>query len=257
MGQRQVLIARPLEQARNLAAAIGQAGGTSMLFPTLEIRPIALSTQAQTFLARLASYDIAVFISANAVSHGVGAVQARTAWPTGILTCAVGKATAQALREVGIAAREPTDGNDSEALLRMSELQTVKGKQVLVVRGVGGRELLAQTLRSRGAQVDIFECYERHMPAVDVGRLRTAITGDRIAAIVVSSVEALDNLLGLLDEQYLVMLRDCPVFVSHSRVAARAHEAGLKNAIVTPSGIDATVSALSAYFVLHQSSPHP
>jgi uroporphyrinogen-III synthase len=92
---------------------------------------------------------------------------------------AVGPGTARALQAHGLDSIITPDGQDSEALLALPQLADVAGKRVVIVRGVGGRALLADTLRARGAQVDFMECYRRMRPRADAGAAAGALARRR------------------------------------------------------------------------------
>ena len=191
-----VLVTRPRRQAAELIEAISARGGSAIGFPVIEILPRdrhAVVSDAD----ELHDPDIAIFVSSNAVHHGLDfSASARTA--------VVGPATAAALestgRNVDIAS---ADGYDSEHLLDQAALQEVSGKHVRIIRGVGGRELLADTLRDRGAVVDYLEVYERMAPnyaAEQIAELEQQWRAGAVNVVTVMSVESLANLVSLLPE---------------------------------------------------------
>jgi uroporphyrinogen-III synthase len=152
-----VLVTRPKEQAADLVAAIDAAGGHSIVFPVIEIAPRS-PQEIETELAGRANPDIVIFISRNAVEHGL-------AWSGDGAIAAVGPATAAAIEAAArIVDIRPASGFDSESLLEEPALREVRGKTIRIIRGSGGRELLATTLRERGAEVDYLEVYARRLP---------------------------------------------------------------------------------------------
>ena len=76
-----ILVTRPAHQAGNLAATIRAAGGTPVLFPVLEIRDVKDPLPLLDLIARLDEFDLAVFVSPNAVEKGLDAVNSRRSWP--------------------------------------------------------------------------------------------------------------------------------------------------------------------------------
>ncbi len=226
---------------------IEQAGGTPVLFPTIEIQPVEESAETRGMLNQLEQYDYAIFISANAVRHAMAKV--RGAWPEGVAALAVGEATAQALREHGLSRiLTPEKGSDSEALLRLPVLQHVENKKLLIVRGLGGRELLAATLRGRSAQVDYLECYRRVLPATDPVPILQRFARSGIQAIAINSGEGLENLFTLLGEPGYAYLCASVMFVMHPRIAEHAREKGVRQIVVIPPGDQALVDGLIAHF---------
>jgi uroporphyrinogen-III synthase len=175
-----VLVTRPKEQAADLVAAIDAAGGHSIVFPVIEIAPRS-PQEIETELAGRANPDIVIFISRNAVEHGL-------AWSgDGAIVVDI----------------RPASGFDSESLLEEPALREVRGKTIRIIRGSGGRELLATTLRERGAEVDYLEVYARRLPDYaepEIDAVRGQLEAGEIGAVVVMSVESLHNLLALLPE---------------------------------------------------------
>ncbi len=147
-----VVVMRPQPAADRLAGKLEQAGFVALAAPALEIvarGPVTLPTVAP---------DLVVFVSAAAARHGVGVVAGRLRDSTTVL--AVGESTAAELAGSGLQAKFPEDAR-SEGLLAIPELADPAGRNVWIVRGVGGREHLADSLRDRGATVSYVEVYKR------------------------------------------------------------------------------------------------
>ncbi|WP_153145269.1 uroporphyrinogen-III synthase [Dechloromonas sp. H13] len=245
-----IVVTRPRAQAAPLAEGIAALGGEPLIFPLLEIAAAADPQPLAAAVARLADYALAVFISPNAVDYSLPAILARGAWPAGLLPAAVGQGTVQALAAHGVAGCiAPSERFDSEALLALPELagERVAGRRVAIFRGDGGRELLADTLRERGAEVDCIACYRRSGPPGGVAPLLAAWRAGRLDALTVSSSEGLRHLVDLLDAEGRAWLQKTPVFVPHARIAENARALGLSNIILT-AGADAGILAgLGAY----------
>jgi uroporphyrinogen-III synthase len=237
-----IVVTRPRDQAAHLAQSIEQAGGIPLLFPLLDITAVQNTGTLYEQIARLAQFNLAIFISPNAVHYGISAIRAAAGeLPPYIKIATVGQGSAKALRESGIAhVTAPTKRFDSEGLLALPELQNVAGWHVMIFRGDGGRELLADTLKARGATVEYATCYQRSKPQQDAGVLLTA-TPD---AITVTSSEALRYLWQMLDIHAQASLRDIPLFVPHARIAELALQQGWQQVQVTASGDDGLLSAL-------------
>ena len=159
---RRVVVTRPAGHAAHLAALIRAAGGEPVLFPVLEILDAEDLQPLLALVERLDTFDLALFVSANAVDKALALVLARRAWPAALRVATVGRGSARALERHGFAAViAPSERFDSEALLDLPELKDVAGKRVVIFRGEGGRELLGDTLAARGATVEYAECYRR------------------------------------------------------------------------------------------------
>lgn len=245
-----IVVTRPRAQAGPLAAAIAAQGGQPLVFPLLEISPAADTQPLADAVARLADYSLAVFISPNAVDHALPAILARGGWPAGLLPAAVGQGTVKALAAHGVAGCiAPDERFDSEALLALPELaaERVAGRCIAIFRGDGGRELLADTLRARGAEVDCVSCYRRSGPADGVASLLDAWRAGRLDALTVSSSEGLRYLVDLLDAEGRAWLQKTPVFVPHARIADNARALGLSNIILTEAADAGILAGLGAY----------
>lgn len=236
-----VVVTRPLEQAAGLAKRIEDQGGKPIVFPLLDISPAGDARALQQLAQDPAVYHLLVFISPNAVKYGMAALGAV---PGTLRIAAVGQSSAHALRDLGIAhVIAPTERFDSEALLALPELQNVSGWRVAILRGDGGRELLGDTLKERGAQVDYITCYQRSKPSLD-GKALLAAEPD---AITVTSSEALGHLWQMFAEPARVRLAAIPLFAPHARIAELARQQGWQHVVVTPSGDDGMLAALIAW----------
>jgi uroporphyrinogen-III synthase len=234
---RGVVVTRPRELAQGLAALIEGAGGRPYLFPAIEIRDLPVPQALQ----RIEAFDLAIFISPAAVEKAARHV---SRWPR---AAAVGAGTKRALESRGISpVIAPQASADSEALLALPEMQRMQARRVLIVRGEGGRALLGDTLRSRGAHVEYAECYRRARPDADPGPLLAS--WPQIHAVTVSSEEGLQNFFSMLGAQGEARLRGTPLFVPHARVAARAALLGVRETIVAGAGDGEMFERLVAYF---------
>jgi uncharacterized protein HemX len=240
---RGVVVTRPAGQAERLASLLEAAGARAIRFPAIEIEPLAGSKPPS-----LERFDWVVFASPTAVQCALARIEARE-----FRAAAVGAGTRRELLAHGVhAVLAPQEGADSEALLALPELQQLADKRVLIVRGEGGRELLAATLAARGAEVAHFECYRRIAPRADAAPLIAAWERGEIDAVTVSSAQALENLLALVGA---ARLGGKPLFVNHTRVAERARDASIAQVIVAGPGDEETVAALVAYFGTSMESP--
>lgn len=178
-----ILVTRSEPGASTLIDALGKAGYAAVRFPVLEITPLD-SPGIHTTLAGLDRFDVALFVSGHAVRlampiiDGLWRERPRLSW------IAVGRTTASALADYGIAAVAP-EQETSEGILALPQLRDVGGRRILICAGRGGRSLLGETLTRRGAIVERCELYAREAVPVDSP---TAISG-AVGAVVVSSVD--------------------------------------------------------------------
>lgn len=247
---RGIVVTRPRHQAADLLRAIEDAGGRPLLFPLLEIGPASDPAPLAAAARQLTGYRFAAFVSPNAVAHALPVLLAQGAWPAGLTPLAVGQSTVRALAEQGVTgALAPRERFDSEALLALPELapERVRGTRVAIFRGDGGRELLAETLRERGAAVDCIACYTRLPPAGDLGELLAAWRRGGLDAVTVSSSEGFRYLVERLDAVGRAYLRATPIFVPHARIAETARAAGFRRVVLTPPADAGLLAGLRAY----------
>jgi len=223
-----VLVTRPEAQATTLCDLIAAAGGEPITFPVIDIKAIAVEQWNDVLFAE---QDMLIFISRNAVIHFMANVDKTL--PNSIQMVAVGSATAMAMHEYGlnvdVQAPKPAG---SESLLAMSELHNVSGKKIVIIRGQGGRELLADTLTARGARVQYIEVYQRQLSSPNNDKIEQAQQAD---CSIVTSVASLENMCQLIDVDGL---KDKQLIVISERIKQRAFELGFQEISVTDDASD-------------------
>ncbi len=207
---RRILVTRPAGQQGELIEAIEALGGEALSLPLFAIKPIRNAHGAELRLGRsllrLHDRDIVIFVSTNAARFGAQQLRERcAAIPPQALLLAVGAATArEAERLFGRRVDAPVAGSGSEALLeslqQTGQLAHMRDRKVTIFRGAGGRELLAEELQRRGAEVDYCEVYCRMAVPGTAGRLRAIWDSERPDAAVITSAGALWRWRQLLDE---------------------------------------------------------
>ena len=229
-----VAITRPLGQAKQLSQLLTQAGAQVVLFPLIEIVGLEDYQVFENTIDDLNHTNLAIFISTNAVEHAMPRVLARyLTLPAKLQFAAIGPTTAAALQGYGVKHVLTPEGRfDSEALLALPEMQDVQGKQVMIFRGIGGREVLADTLIARGAQVAFAESYQRMNPQTSL----QALYKQGVKAIVVTSSEALRNLHSLAQAENAAWLNAVKLCVNHARIAEQAAAMGLQAVVANTSG---------------------
>lgn len=232
-----MLVTRPRHQAQGLVDALQALGARALIFPTLEIVPAPATDPLQARLRQVLGADWLIFVSPNAVAHGLTLIESVGGLPIGAGVAAVGRTTARCLHERGVSdVLAPDQGADSEALLALPAFRQVAGQRILIVRGVGGRELLGQTLRDRGARVEYAEVYRRAQPAVADRRLRDWLARDAIAMVTATSPAGLENLLAMAGPEGCARLLGLPLVVVSERMLQLAENLGFKGPIRVAAG---------------------
>ena len=238
-----IAITRPVEQAKKLSALIEQSGGTPIFFPLIKIMPLKDYSQFETAISEIGHYDWAIFISSNAVQNGMPRFL-KNGIPANLKFAAIGPVTAAELNTFGIKqVLTPKERFDSEALLALPEMQAMQGKKVVLFRGIGGRDVLADTLKLRGAQVTFAECYQRTNPQTNCDLLAKVYHEKKLHGIVVTSSEAMRYLLDLAGDSD--WFKDVTLFVNHARIAENLLQLDLKVSIAIASGDQAMLDLIS------------
>lgn len=235
-----VLVTRPDTQAGPLCRLIESLGGTAVRLPAIEIRAHGERAALRASLGPLERYDLIVFVSANAVRFGAGLLEERR----DLTLAAVGPATLRALNQAGYrVAILPSAGFDSEGLLADARLQSLAGRRVLIVKGVGGRDLLESVLAQRGAAVTLATVYERRRSAPDesqCARIAGLITDGTLEAVTATSLEIGASLVALGSEHPVLLapLQQCHWVVPGERVAAGLRSLGLTAPLIVAASAE-------------------
>src|SRR5690606_22529432 len=141
----------------------------------------------------------------------------------------------------------PRDGHDSEALARLPELQAdrVAGENIVIFRGLGGREALRQVLEGRGAKVAYAECYRRVRPEGDPRPLLAAWARGEVHAVSALSGETLENFVALLGAEGAARLAQAALVVPHEAIGAHRDARRFARVLVAEPGIEGITQALS------------
>jgi uroporphyrinogen-III synthase len=244
---RHIVVTRPQHQAAGLSEAIRAEGGMPVWFPTIEIEPLLENSELDAALARLAEFDLAVFVSANAVACACARLPG--AWPAQVPAGSTGPGTAQALAARGVE-RIITPGArfDSEGLVGELARVGLNPARVLIVRGEGGREWLSDTLRARGAQVQCVASYRRVAANSDPAAIAALHLAQELDAWVVASSEGGERLIELLGDDALPWLNSAPVFVPHARIAEYLKARGLTRVVLTAGGDAGLMAGMREHF---------
>jgi len=227
-----VLVTRPAGQSQGLCDLVEAAGARAIRLPAIEILPPADTTGMDRAIEALDQYDLAVFISANAVMSGLAAIQSVRDWPDTLKLATVGPASAAAVASSGLTVDlYPAESYNSEGLLELDELQDMQGRRVVIFRGNAGRDTLRDALKARGAQVEYVEVYRRGCPS-DGGKLLQLLQQNALDVITATSNETLQNLYDMAGPDGQPLLRQLPLVIASNRQAALAARLGFSQGAV-------------------------
>lgn len=249
-----VVVTRPAQQARELIDRIEALGRSAVLFPLLEIHSLPDTAPLRAALAGLPQCALAAFVSPNAIDAVFAELPA---WPAQVPIAVMGEGSRRALAAHGV-----HDGNarihsprgsrtDSETLLDELDLDALRGRKAMILRGESGRELLAERLRQAGAEVITVAAYRRSAPVFDAARqaqLQALLEGKN--DWIVTSSEALRNLEHMARQLPLAgavaKMQQQRLFVPHARIAETARAAGFPDVHMSASGDEALLGALQS-----------
>ncbi|MFW1678072.1 uroporphyrinogen-III synthase [Pontibacter sp. JAM-7] len=241
-----VLVTRPAAQSGGLLKQLRSLGADAVSLPLINIRPLQDCAKdyllAKQQIVDLDLYQHVIFVSSNAATLAGELIdQYWPQLPIRIQWLAIGKQTASRLADYGIQAFHSPIGYDSEALLASEALQQIEGDKILICRGRGGREKLAQELSARGALVSYAELYERCCPDYSQEQLAQSLYQQLPDTILLTSSDALKNLLELVDDGHRKAILQIPLLVPSKRTAQEACQAGFTTVISTAGADDQTM----------------
>lgn len=241
-----IAVTRPIDQAQKLNTLITAHGGTPISFSLIEITPLNDYSAFNQTIAPLSTFDWAIFISSNAVQNAMSRVIKQfgslSKLPN-LRFAAIGPVTAKELAAFGIEkVLTPIGRFDSESLLALPEMYNVNGQNIMLFRGVGGRELLADSLKARGANIAFAESYQRINPQTNCLVLERLWQNQQLHAIVVTSSEAMRYLLELAESAN--WLKNVVICVNHARVAEPWFALGLQVKVADAPGDKAMLDLL-------------
>ena len=237
-----VVLTRPQADSERLSKALQNEGFQTRVMPIITIEAIPTAEQAPA--PSLSDDALCIFISANAVRFGLQQLGSALARDSDLTVIAVGNKTRDTLAAEGIQAQVPVRA-DSEGLLAMPALSAPDSRDVVIVKGEGGRELLASELTGRGARVTEWACYRRCWPEVDVSGL---IEISAVLIFQASSGEMVSRLSELLAGGGQADLFQSSIIVPSDRVARLATEIGWGQVIrAEDASADAFIRALKQH----------
>ena len=250
---KRVLVPRTRDQASALSQLLMDNGAEPLEIPTIEIKPVEENSRLDSSLTSMSYYDWVVFSSANGVREAFKRLDylqldARAFWGTRV--CAIGSATAEALRERGIIADFRPRESVSESIVAGLIEKGVNGSSILLLRAEAGRDVLSKGLSEAGALVDDVAVYRTVMPEESREMVQSLAAEGRIDAVAFTSSSTVTNLLTLLGGD-ATSLGGMTLACIGPITAETARNAGLNvNVVATESTVPGLVDALVEYFQL-------
>ncbi len=250
---KRILITRAREQSAAFAEALERLGGEPIVFPTIETVPPLRWDRLDKAIDGLKSYDWIAFTSANGVLFLRQRLQERRrkfVFPASLKVCAIGPATAKALKENGISVDYVPKEYVAESVVEGFEKIGVRGKRILLARAKIARDVLPKSLKKMGAEVDVVEAYRTIKPRGGSKKLRDLLEKGEADVITFTSSSTVNHFVELLKEENLKKCLDGKMIACIGPVAAKtARSWGIKVDIQPKEyTIPALTKAIAEYF---------
>jgi len=247
-----VLVTRPALQASEWVDQLRAAGLDAQALPLIDIASPAEASEVVSAWGRLAAQALVMFVSPNAVAQFFALQPEGAVWPPQVMAASPGPGTTQALRQHGVpqahivepAADAPQF--DSEALWQVLSARDWHGRHVMLVRGSGGRDWLAERLREQGAELNSVAAYRRVAPQLTPAQyqlVQQALARPEHNLWFFSSSEAIDHLQTLAPEATWSSAR---ALATHPRIAERARSLGMAHVHEARPALEAVVACIQS-----------
>ena len=255
MNRRPIIVTRTGAAGEALVRSLEALGDEAVWIPAFERGPPPDAARVTAVLAKLAGYQLAVFVSPGAVE--ATAARLKGEWPAATAIGVVGEGTQRAiLAQIPSAARArllvPAAGAGEGSEPLWAALQPVVGdlRRVLILRADHGREWLSEQLARVGVSTETLAVYSRDVAAIPadvIARLRAWQAAGQTPALLVTSSEAVDALAGLLEPVLgSIGMRVLPALALHERIAARLRGAGFARVQVVTLDVESIRKAAFA-----------
>jgi uroporphyrinogen III methyltransferase/synthase len=250
---KRILITRARSQALSLAQSIESLGGEVVEFPTIEIKPPARYESLDEAIKQITSYDWLIFTSVNGVDQFLNRFEKlgkSVADLVAIEVGAIGPETAKRLTAAQIRLSLVPKQYQAEGILVELLSKNLFGKRVLIPRAAKARDILPETLRQRGARVDVVEAYQTVLPQTDVAAVQKLLRDGKIDVITFTSSSTATNFAAMLHDQDLPRLLSRVVIACIGPITKKTVEdLGMRPQIVSEEfTIPGLVNAIVDYF---------
>lgn len=248
-----IVVTRARAQAESLALRIEEAGGEVVEFPTIDIRPPDDFAAFDAALEKIETYDWLIFTSVNSVEPFLSRLKRQGKSIAGLQAMrigAIGPETAKRLEESGLRTALVPTRYQAEGILDALAPESVRGKRVLIPRAAEAREILPQTLRERGATVDVVVAYRTMLPAIDSASLAQRFQRSEIDAVTFTSSSTVRNFVRLFGETNLNSIVGTGAVACIGPITARTVEelGGRADIVAEEFTVPGLVRAMANYF---------
>jgi uroporphyrinogen III methyltransferase/synthase len=204
-----VVVTRARAQASGFLTKLQELGADTIEFPTIETVDPESWDGLDKGIASAGEYRWIIFTSANSVKYLLKRLR-QTGRDirdlAGPKVCAIGKKTAEAVEKLGIKVSLVPDEYRAEGIL--DAIGEVKGEKILIPRAAEAREILPETLKERGAEVDVVTAYRTHKPSTKKDDLMERIREGEVDMVTFTSSSTVSNFAGMFDKEELKEVKE-------------------------------------------------
>ncbi|KUG04697.1 uroporphyrinogen-iii methyltransferase / uroporphyrinogen-iii synthase [hydrocarbon metagenome] len=208
LGKR-IIVTRSREQASVLVRKIRELGGTPLEFPTIEIIKEADMSLLVKAFKQIQDYNWIVFTSVNAVEiffeeMKLNDIDIRNLY--GIKICAIGPVTRKKLEDWGLKVEMMPDEYRAEGVLEALNSIITEGERVLLPRARGARDILPETMRKWGLQVEEINIYSAALAAGENAEIPDDIIKGKVDYLTFTSSSTVNNFVEIIGQENISRL---------------------------------------------------
>jgi uroporphyrinogen III methyltransferase/synthase len=251
---KRIMITRARPQAAALAHKLQALGAEVVEFPTIEMQPPEDYAALDAAIKNLHCYDWLIFTSVNGVEQFLARARDLDEAVTeskSMRFAAIGPETAKRLKAAGIRNCLVPKRYQAEGILEILTPESMRDKKVLIPRAAKARDILPDTLRQWGAEVNVVEAYRTVAPAEGVSELKGLVSAHKVDVITFTSSSTVANFARLLEAQYLKEALSGVAVACIGEITKKTVEdlGGQADIVAAESTIDGLIRAIVEYFV--------
>ncbi len=248
-----IMTTRARSQAGSLADKLEALGGKVIEFPTIEIQPPEDYAALDAAIKNVRNYHWVIFTSVNGVEQFLGRARHLNQRVSELQTsqfAAIGPETAKRLEAAGIRSCLVPQKYQAEGLLEALAPESMRKKKVLIPRAAKARDILPETLREWGAEVDVVEAYRTVVPVADSAHIKTLLRDRKVDVITFTSSSTVANFTRLFEGQTLSETVAGSAVACIGEITKKTVEdfGGHAQIVATESTIDGLIRAILEYF---------
>lgn len=232
---KRIIVTRARSQASGLVSRLEELGADVIEAPAIETVPLVLTEDHKSILEALSSYAVITFTSAQGVEYFFKALTEMALDVRalhGAKICAIGSATAKALKNHGILTDIMPEDYRAESVVEALRDVVREDMKVLLIQPVIARSVIPEGLRSMGVQLDIIRLYETKQSSAGAEVLKKALEGGHVDYITFTSSSTVTNTLALLGDEAKALLEKTTIACLGPITAATCVEKGLTPTLI-------------------------